>query len=524
MWEHIKNTAPEKTVVIGYGGAAGGGKTRGIVELALDCCLDYPGTKVLIGRKDFKDLRTTTMDQFDLHVPNALIYRRNNQEHWREIRDDSWPPGVVSKVFFRELKDWMGLGSEEYQIILIDEAGEVPANSARMLLSRLRWKLPEIIMETEKTPETPWGRATPEFPNGKPVKYIFVACSNPYPGWFKDWFVEGTLTKDPDAAKIIDGNIHFVRALPSDNPALPKDYEAQLRAFWPEDWVKRLMEGRWDAFEGQVYPEFTPGKHEWPGGHKNLPHPKHWEKIIGGLDFGGINPYDHFSAGVVAILLKNGRLIRVEQFEDNGPNVAERQMNWMLEMQLKWCPKNPNMPQHIKWCADKAAITAIQLWQKMGFKVIPSKGGWDSVEVGLAMVKRRMEEDNAGLPGSYYCPEMTTFAERMMSYRLEEPKDDNAPVKRRPVDRKSDLCDADRYMHELVERTFGAPRPGQIPAQANPYVTKTPGPLQELSAKMGVPDTGAWRQREPVDWFDRLTKEDENRNITRPGRRSRIYN
>jgi hypothetical protein len=104
IWQIVRNTQPGGMALIGYGGAAGGGKTRALVELAIDLATDYPGNKILIGRKDLKDLKTTTMEQFDMHCPHPLIAGRNNQEHWRKIRLADWPEGVFSLVIFRGLR------------------------------------------------------------------------------------------------------------------------------------------------------------------------------------------------------------------------------------------------------------------------------------------------------------------------------------------------------------------------------------------------------------------------------------
>ncbi len=138
IWEIIGRAKPAAMVIIGYGGAAGGGKTRGLVELAIDLASDSPGSKILVGRKDYADLRDTTLDQFDRACPPDLIVYRNDTEHVRHLRDPNWPEGVVSIVMFRELKDYLGIASQEYSAVLIDEAGEVPQNSAWMLLSRMR--------------------------------------------------------------------------------------------------------------------------------------------------------------------------------------------------------------------------------------------------------------------------------------------------------------------------------------------------------------------------------------------------
>jgi hypothetical protein len=503
IWSIIAAANPGQKVIIGYGGAAGGGKTRGLVELAFDRAMDNPGCRILIGRKDLKDLRSTTMDQFDQHAPPGLVVKRNNVDHTRSIRMANWPTGVYSTIFFRELKDWMGLGSEEFTDAYIDEAGETAANAARMLLGRLRHTLPDIIMRTEKTQKTPWGRKTSEFPDGKPVKYVFLAASNPYPGWFKEWFIDGVLDDS-----LGDIPLHFVKALPSDNPYLPENYEADLRALWPQDWVRRLMEGRWDAFTGQVYPQFSTKLHLWL---PKLPPENTWKRIIGGLDFGGQNPYDHYSAGIIAVELKNNRLIRVAEFENRGPGVVDRQINWMMAQQDRWC-KPSTVPNRIHWCADRSQTVAIAMWQKMGFLVTPSKGGWDSVDMGIAMVGRRLDPDPGGLPGSFYTQDCIRFPERMSSYRYGEPIDGDSYAKRRPLDRLTDICDADRYMHELVESTYGSPAQGQMPTiEQSPgvgveYAVKGRQPIhsQRLLNALQMPTFKS--QRKATDWFSELMR------------------
>lgn len=477
VWDSVRSIKPGGMGVIGYGGAAGGGKTRAIVELAIDLATDYPGNNIVIGRKDYSDLRDTTMRMFNQHCPRAFVVRRNMTEHWVEIREANWPEGVVSRITFREMKDWMGLGSEEYGAVLLDEAGEIPKNTALMLLSRLRWKLPDIVMSTPRTPETPWGRRTKDYPDGAPIKYVFLSCSNPYPGWFEDWFVKRVL--DEESLASTGGKISFIPALPSDNPHLAEGYEARLRSIYPEHWVKRLMDGRWDAFEGQVYPQFNELIHKY---NAPLPPPETWARIIGGLDFGGNNPHDHMSAGVVAIELKSNRIIRVGEFEQRGNNVLTHQMSWMLAMEAQWCNKHTG--PRIHWVADKTQVAAIPMWKRMGFKVKPSKGGPKSVEWGISMVGRRLDTDASGFPGSFYLPSLEKFPERMRAYRYKEDSgDDNKPVQRDPIKRNDDLVDADRYMHENLESTYGDP--DKEVRYALPYVsftpsTKTGGARREL--------------------------------------------
>ncbi len=481
IWQVIAAASAGSISLIGYGGAAGGGKTRSIVELAIDLALDFPGNRILIGRKDFNNLKTTTLNEFLKSCPPPLIFRRNNNENWFDLRLAEWPDGVYSRIYFRELKDWVGLGSEELGAVLVDEAGEVPVNSARMLLGRLRHQLPEIIRQTPRTTATPWGRkdivcdtchgvinqdcnyckGKGFYTEGKPIKYVFLAASNPYPGWFEEWFIRRKM--EEDLLKKFALNVHFILSLPKDNPHLPPDYEARLRLTWPEDWVKRMMEGRWDAFEGQVYPNFSPDVHQWSS---PVPDRKHWAKVVGGLDFGGQNPHAHYSAGMVGILLKSNRLLRVAEFEERGQNIYERQLRWLLEMEAKWAGVSPEFQQRkILWIADRTQGVAIQHWKtQMGFRVRESWGKHDSRMYGITMVSQRLNLDDAKLPGSFYHKDLTIFPDRMLAYRYEsDPGDDNKEVKLSPIRRGDDLLDADRYMHEAVDRKEGIPAPNQVP-------------------------------------------------------------
>src|SRR5690606_20395992 len=133
------------------------------------------------------------METFDKLCPPQLIVKRNDTEHWREIRLSHWPPGITSKVFFRGIEDWQALGSEEYGFVIVDEAGETSRNAAIMLLTRLRHRLPRKVEEAYKLKEQQTGIK-------QGLKYVFLALSNPYPGYFEEWFFRGELYAALEAA------------------------------------------------------------------------------------------------------------------------------------------------------------------------------------------------------------------------------------------------------------------------------------------------------------------------------------
>jgi len=76
----------------------------------------------------------------------------------------------------------------------------------------------------------------------------------------------------------------MVHATTYDNPNLPADYLESL-SHMPESWVKRFVEGSFDVFSGQIWPEFDPDVHTI----RPFPIPDHWD-IVEGIDHGRRNP------------------------------------------------------------------------------------------------------------------------------------------------------------------------------------------------------------------------------------------
>ena len=410
-------------VLVGYGGAMGGGKTRAIVELAIEAALAHANNNVLVARHNFTDLSTTTMREFFAACPRDRIRaRRQAPTNLVKLAHPDWDDNDASTVHFRHLSAWTGLGSEQYGAVLIDEAGEVDESAALMLLTRLRHPA-----QTQR-----W----------------FVAASNPWPGWFHQWFV---LRELPEAAlAAADGRVVFIPARVDDNPHLPANYADLQRALLPPDWVERFIEGRFDAFAGLIYPAFDPRIHCWNG-----PLPE-FRRYVGGLDFGSQAADAHHTAGIVAGLTyprhptrdPADTLIRISEFEDRGPGVTQRLEEWQRQCERELGP--------IDWCADRSQSAWIDHQRHQGQRVFPSRGGPESVNWGIALVQRRL---SAAPPASYYSHQLVHFPRRMRQYQWNQSRARQADPK--PRKRDDDLLDADRYMHELVEHQ-PPPAPSQI--------------------------------------------------------------
>ena len=428
-----------------------------IAKLAIQFALDYPGSRLLLGREQFNNLKTTTMEEFYRILPPSL-YTKNDTDHWCKIRAPNWPKSLVSTVFFRGLENWKSLGSEEYNFVGIDEGSEVARDAVLMLLTRMRHRLPSFVQERLES-QCPECRryVVPGAQCGlhrvAPIslgnKYVLLAGSNPWPGWFEDWFFRKDLG-DAAAMLAASASLHFVPSKMKDNPYLPPNYEAIQRATLSGPWVQRMLDGEWGIFERQVYKGFSQDIHEWKSAL-----PPGYVRVIGGLDFGGEREDSHFSTGMVAAVYPGGRLIRCGAFRGHGPDIADKQLSWMLAQQSLLCDRkeNPHVNPKIQWRADKSQMVGIQMWRRMGLNVTYSRGGPDSIPEGVKVVEKYLRTDEDGVPGSWYMksPEMDAWVQEMRSYEWD-------PITRKPVKKNDDMLDSDRYLHELLSSNWGDPQ------------------------------------------------------------------
>lgn len=193
-----------------FGGAMSGGKTRWLCEEAKDLSMRYPGNRGIMLRYHLTDFKNSTLKILLECLPLELIASHNQSEHLITLINGS----EIMYMGVAEQENVSKLKSMEVGWFAIDEASEVPKDTFLLLQSRLRRRLPD-------------GR----FPH-----YFGLLASNPDDCWLKDDFVMGQGGED----------FLFIPSLPKDNPHIPKDYESNLRKTYPDDWVKRFLEGSWD--------------------------------------------------------------------------------------------------------------------------------------------------------------------------------------------------------------------------------------------------------------------------------------
>ena len=186
-----------------YGGGAGGGKSYLGCAWLIFNCINYPGSRWLMGRAILKSLKESTLltffqvcKEFDLK-PN-VDYRYNAMEGTIKFWNDS---SVYLKDLFLYPSDpeFDSLGSTEYTGAFIDEASQITAKAKNIVMSRIRYKLDEFGL----------------------VPKLLIA-SNPAKNFLYFEFYK------PSKEETIELYRAFVPALVGDNPYISKFYEQNL--------------------------------------------------------------------------------------------------------------------------------------------------------------------------------------------------------------------------------------------------------------------------------------------------------
>lgn len=211
---------------IGYGGAAGGGKTRLGWYLAIAIAESFPGSRGAVGRKELKTLRITTLAEFFI-ICNELGYE-------------------LGKDYSYYAKDNVIRFANGSQVILLDMASSPQdPEYTRFGSLNLTWAWAE---ESNESPEkgitilkTRVGRHNKFTIDGKEVqcKPLWLETFNPNKG-----YVHRTYYKPWKEGKLPEYRT-FIPALPGDNPHLPAAYIENLRR---SDKVtrERLLFGNFD--------------------------------------------------------------------------------------------------------------------------------------------------------------------------------------------------------------------------------------------------------------------------------------
>lgn len=257
---------------VGFGGAAGGGKSDWGLHHVYHLSKRVPKHRSLILRTVLPELKRTliarSLEKFD---PAVAHYRPGDKE-WR-FENGS----VIEFGYLDKDDDVYQYKSAEYDCIFFDEATELSAFQYDYLKSRCR--------------TTRWKRSLGAWPH-------IINATNPGGkghGWYKERFVIGTGRgerintvefEDPITKRIAGSrSLGFVPATLHDNAFIDPSYKLNLLALGGVE-MRQLYLGDWDVFAGQFFDEWVHGLHVI----RPFTIPKQWKRFRG-VDYGYAAPF-----------------------------------------------------------------------------------------------------------------------------------------------------------------------------------------------------------------------------------------
>lgn len=252
---------PAVADVIGYGGAAGGGKSDALLMAGIVAGLSYPGCKVAYFRRKGVELEG---------LGGAVMRSRELLSSWCKWNGKTmrWALPTGSMIQFchcNEESDVHQYQSQQFDLLLFDEATQFTHFQYRYLISRNRATVPGI----------------------RPFTAVATNPGGIGHAWFKREFVD---PGPPERVHEvwIEGKPErhiFIPAYLDDNAALVErdpGYRERLDRL-PEVERRQLLYGDWDAFGGQYYPEWDRRLHVVTPEAMPL---EPWYKRFRSLDYG----------------------------------------------------------------------------------------------------------------------------------------------------------------------------------------------------------------------------------------------
>jgi phage terminase large subunit len=248
--------AVEEKPITFYGGARGGGKSKGVRDIMLLRRFKYPGTHGGLFRRTYKELEGNHIRPIFKEYPSLRPY-------WNDSKKVLSLPNGSSIEFCHceSEKDVDLYQGREFEDLAIEEAGQWTEGMFRTLLGSNRSSKP--------------GFSSRCFLTGNPGGIGHT--------WLKRLFIERRFNSRERADDYI-----FIQALVDDNPALIQndpDYVHKLESEPNEALRRAYRYGDWDIFAGQFFGEIRREIHFI----RQFEIPRHWNRF-GAYDFGFNHP------------------------------------------------------------------------------------------------------------------------------------------------------------------------------------------------------------------------------------------
>ena len=309
MWQPTGAWKQAKTSMLGYGGAAFGGKTYGLLILMRILAELVPGVTISFFRRTYKQLSgPNAAIELSYEVFGKVAKDRDGGKEWH------WENG--SAAYFRHAqhkKDVHNYQSQSFEVLLIDEA------------TSFEWEIADYLITRN--------RVAKELPQGfKPFTLLTTNPGNVGHAWYAKLFDlainAGDEKKHEQVKRVVNPNgknvdVYFIPAFLEDNAigvARDPEYEDRLMERDPEI-AKALRYGDWTVFAGQMFPSWTRERIAC----KAFDIPVHWAKWRA-CDYGFTHPW---AAGWFTVNPDTGRVYVYRAIKQSG--LTDRQQARLMK-------------------------------------------------------------------------------------------------------------------------------------------------------------------------------------------------
>jgi len=376
-----------------YGGAAGGGKSYAICWDAFMRCIQYDETHAYLFRRTYPELEMTLVRTMQRIVPKELGTYNAGAHEMRFING--------SVAHFCHLSN-EGEGLLKYQgaeihWLYFDELTHFTKAMYDYLRTRLRAEKRLGIVPCVRSASNPGG---------------------PGHAWVKQRFVDSTgvgqkVCRLPVKSEVLGKTeirkIQYIPATVLDNPHITQDYVLELEQK-PKALREALLLGKWDAFDGQAFPEFIDDPAHYSDGlftHviEPMPIPLNWTRYVS-FDHGFTRP---FSFGVWAVDME-GRAYRYKELYGCVPNEANtglmltpgeigQQLSKLLEPEFREGLHVDGIADPAIW--DRSRGFSVEEQIRKEFSGVTFRKGDNTRLPGKMQLHERLKFDEQGKPMLY---------------------------------------------------------------------------------------------------------------------------
>lgn len=399
-----------------YGGAAGGGKSYAICWDAFKRCLMFPGTNAYLFRRTYPELEQTLIKTMREIVPETLGKYYSGSHEMRFVNGS-----IARFCHLNDESEVIKYQGAEIQWLYFDELTHFTEGMYNYIKTRLRAPKRMRVSPCVRCASNPGG---------------------PGHGWVKSRFVDSTDIGQHTVIKTTeiigrDGKYktmksvcEYIPATVYDNPHIDDMYIVELQNK-PAKLRDALLYGKWDAFEGQAFPEFVndPAHYEdmcYTHVIDGFDIPTYWTRYVS-FDHGYSRPFS-FGAWAVA---PDGRVYRYKELygcRSGEPNVglmltpsqiAERLADW-LEPEFREGIHITGIADPAIW--DESRGTSVEEQIRRVFSGVIFQKGDNTRMPGKMQLHERLRFDTDGRPMMYVFKCCKDFIRTIPSLAYDEHK------------------------------------------------------------------------------------------------------